>query len=80
MQALGCGLADVSEAGRIMGTFIPPGEKCQKTLKGEKNCLFVLQMVIIVRKFIRPLGIHLASSKRGFKKGNSYLPRVILPK
>lgn len=35
-------------------------------------------MVVIVRKFIHPLGIHLASSKRGFTKVTSYLPTVIL--
>lgn len=35
-------------------------------------------MVIIVRKFIHPLGIHSASSKRGFTKVTSYLPTVIL--
>lgn len=72
------GSANAREAGRIMGPFIPPGGKCQKTLKWEKNCPFVLQMVIIVRKFIHPLGIHSASSKRGFTKVTSYLPTVIL--
>lgn len=35
-------------------------------------------MVVIVRKFIHPLGIHLASSKRGFAKVTSCLPTVIL--
>lgn len=68
------------EAGRIMGPFVPLGGKCQKTLKWEKNCLFVLQMVITVRKFIHPLGTHLTSSKRGFTRVTSYLPTVILPK
>lgn len=35
-------------------------------------------MVVIVRKFIHPLGIHLASSKRGFTKVTSYLPTEVL--
>lgn len=35
-------------------------------------------MVLIVRKFIHPLGIHLASSKRGFTKVTSYLLTAIL--